>query len=223
MVSSSSKPLKKRSFPKDDAVDRDPKHVKWGTTRRPGTVVVSSTDVPAAVTKDVETAPVLALLLLSSSAYVIFLFSRLFFCTLRRLCFPRRGDEAQTEIMDSTGPLDCMIAKAAGTRSPGNGVHTEVVDVKEPTDRVITVVAVAVGKSHEDLLAEERGIMASFEALMKFSRQDLSSQASVESSSKLQHETEAIGSVCTALQQSGEKVARLRQELDDLDTHVENL
>ncbi|GAA0155884.1 hypothetical protein LIER_13507 [Lithospermum erythrorhizon] len=47
--------------------------------------------------------------------------------------------------------------------------------------------------------------------------------ASTESSSKLQHETKAIGSICTTLQHSKEKVARLRQELADLDTHVEDL
>ncbi|GAA0165887.1 hypothetical protein LIER_21173 [Lithospermum erythrorhizon] len=38
VISSSSKPLKKRYIPKDDPIDRDPKHAKWGTTRRPGPV-----------------------------------------------------------------------------------------------------------------------------------------------------------------------------------------
>ncbi|GAA0158967.1 hypothetical protein LIER_15863 [Lithospermum erythrorhizon] len=90
VVSSSSKSLKKHSLPEDDSVDRDPKHMKWGTTKRLGLVVVSSSNVPAAVTKDVETTTVYALLLLGSSAYVIVLFGLLFFCSLQRLSFPQR-------------------------------------------------------------------------------------------------------------------------------------
>ncbi|GAA0185107.1 hypothetical protein LIER_32395 [Lithospermum erythrorhizon] len=53
-VPSSSKPLKKYSLYAVDSVNRDPKHTKWGTTRRPGPIVVSSLDVPTAVTKDVD-------------------------------------------------------------------------------------------------------------------------------------------------------------------------
>ncbi|GAA0176470.1 hypothetical protein LIER_29455 [Lithospermum erythrorhizon] len=53
----SSKPLRKRSLPEDDPVDRDPKHAKWGNTRRPGHVVMFSPDAHIAVTKDVEATP----------------------------------------------------------------------------------------------------------------------------------------------------------------------
>ncbi|GAA0160227.1 hypothetical protein LIER_16828 [Lithospermum erythrorhizon] len=200
------------------------------------------------------------------------------------------GDEAQ-EIMDSTGPSECMITEKVVTGSQGNGAQTEVMDLEEPSDCLITKAAVAAvpvassstsvhriesilrdslraawselcsfveSKSQEDLLAEEGGIMASFEALTEFIRQDLSSQgeelkvvfsaardirgarcsvipsevhdrltaiqtALAESSSKLKHKTKAIGSVRTTLQQSEEKVARLRHELADLDTHLEDL
>ncbi|GAA0170582.1 hypothetical protein LIER_24810 [Lithospermum erythrorhizon] len=45
-VASSSKPLKKHSIPEDDLVDRDPKHAKWGSTRRPDPVLVLSPDAP---------------------------------------------------------------------------------------------------------------------------------------------------------------------------------
>ncbi|GAA0158966.1 hypothetical protein LIER_15862 [Lithospermum erythrorhizon] len=45
--------------------------------------------------------------------------------------------------MDSTGPLDYMIMEAAITGSLGNGAHTQVVDVEEPLDCVITKEAAA--------------------------------------------------------------------------------
>ncbi|GAA0169929.1 hypothetical protein LIER_24307 [Lithospermum erythrorhizon] len=107
------------------------------------------------------------------------------------------GDEAR-ELMDSMGPLDCVITAAAVTGSLGNRARTEVVDVEEPSDCVIMKAATAAvpaaslftsvhhiepilrdilrvawleffsfveGKSHEDLQAEEGGIMAPFRLL----------------------------------------------------------
>ncbi|GAA0185764.1 hypothetical protein LIER_33052 [Lithospermum erythrorhizon] len=59
-VPSSSKPLKKHSLLEDDLVDRDPKNVKWGSTRRLGPVIVSFPNAPIVVTKDVEETPELS-------------------------------------------------------------------------------------------------------------------------------------------------------------------
>ncbi|GAA0147005.1 hypothetical protein LIER_06812 [Lithospermum erythrorhizon] len=266
MISSLSKPFKKCSLPEDDSVDRDPKYSKRGTTRRPGPIVVSSSDVPAAITKDVKTAT-LAETVFSSDDEArteIMDSDESSDCMVAEVA--DSGDEAQ-EIMDSTRPLDCMIMETAVTGSPENGAQTEVVDVEEPSDCVIAKAVVVEGlaaslftgiqriesilrdnlrvswlelcsfveaKSHGDLLAEEGGIMASIEALTKDTqcsvvlsevrdRLTAIQTASVESASKPQHEAEAIGSVRIILQQFEEKTACLRQELADLDTHVEDL
>ncbi|GAA0173338.1 hypothetical protein LIER_26976 [Lithospermum erythrorhizon] len=178
-VPSSSKPLKKRSLHEDDSADRDPKHAKWSSTRRPGPVVVSSPDVHAAVTKDFE-------------------------ATLLSEIVPSLGAEAQTEVVDSKEPSDCMITEVPDIEASGDEAQTEVVDIKELLDCMITEVASAEvptgvqrtesilrdslkvasvelcsfveGNSHEALLVEEEGIMASFEAFTRFSIHDLSSQ-----------------------------------------------
>ncbi|GAA0169745.1 hypothetical protein LIER_40822 [Lithospermum erythrorhizon] len=52
VIPSVSKPLKKRSLPEDDSVDRDPKHAKWGSARRPDPVVVPSPNAPIVATPD---------------------------------------------------------------------------------------------------------------------------------------------------------------------------
>ncbi|GAA0150446.1 hypothetical protein LIER_09388 [Lithospermum erythrorhizon] len=108
----SSKPLKNHSLLEDDLVDRDPKHVTWGSTRRPGPVVVSSPNTPVVVTKDVEATPVIVFLLLSSSAYVIFFIDLSFLSQLSEIV-PSSGDEAQTEVVDIQELSDCMIMEAA--------------------------------------------------------------------------------------------------------------
>ncbi|GAA0139195.1 hypothetical protein LIER_00793 [Lithospermum erythrorhizon] len=144
------------------------------------------------------------------------------------------GDEVQ-EIMDVEEPSDCVMTKAADAGVPDASLFTGVQLIESILRDILMVAWLELcsfveGKSHEDLLAKEGGIMASFEAPTKFSLQDLSSQgeglkaifsascgvrdaqcsvvpsevhdrltaiqtASGESSSKLQHETEAIGSV----------------------------
>ncbi|GAA0165886.1 hypothetical protein LIER_21172 [Lithospermum erythrorhizon] len=150
-------------------------------------------------------------------------------------------DEAHVEVVDSAWPSDCMITKTYARGSQGDGAYTEVVDIEEPLDCVIMKAMVLVassftgvqhiesilrdslraawselcsfveGKSHEDLLAEEEGIIASFEALAEFSRHDFSSQC------------EGLKVVFSATHDSEEKVARLWQELADVDTHVKDL
>ncbi|GAA0153165.1 hypothetical protein LIER_43211 [Lithospermum erythrorhizon] len=109
MVSSSSKPLKKRSLHEDYSVDIDPKHVKWSTTRRPCLVVVSSSDVPDAVTKDVETITLTEIVISSEDEVWIEVLDsdESSDCMVTEVA--DSGDEAQMEIVDSTGPLDCMI------------------------------------------------------------------------------------------------------------------
>ncbi|GAA0155442.1 hypothetical protein LIER_13169 [Lithospermum erythrorhizon] len=117
--------LEKRSLPEDNSVDRNPKHKKWGITKRLGTIVVSSSDVLTAVTKDVETTT-LAETVLSSEDVVrteVLDSDEYTDCMVTEVA--DSGDEAHTEIMDSTGPLDCMIAEVAVTGSLGNGVHSE--------------------------------------------------------------------------------------------------
>ncbi|GAA0164426.1 hypothetical protein LIER_39780 [Lithospermum erythrorhizon] len=86
--SSSSKPLKKRSLREDESVDIDPKHAKWGTTRRPGLVVVSSADIFSTDTKDVETTT---------------------------LAEPTLSSEVRTEKVDSNESSDCMVTEVADT------------------------------------------------------------------------------------------------------------
>ncbi|GAA0186021.1 hypothetical protein LIER_33309 [Lithospermum erythrorhizon] len=221
-VPSSSKPLKKRSIPEDALVDRDPRHAKWGSTKRPDPIVVSSPDAPAAVTKDIEATPIV----------------------------PSSRDEAQVEVVDVPGPLDRMITEVADIEVPATSLPTGIQHIESILRdslkvALVELCSVVEGKSYEILLEEEQGIMASFEAFTRFSRQDLSSQdkelkvifpkaipvrdaqcrivlpevhdrfvvvrtASTESSSKFHHETEAIGSICTTLKQSEERAARLR-------------
>ncbi|GAA0169928.1 hypothetical protein LIER_24306 [Lithospermum erythrorhizon] len=225
IVSSSSKPLKKHSLPEDDLVDRDLKHAKWGTTRRPEamTEIVYSDESSDCIVTEVADL----------------------------------GDEAR-ELMDSMGPLDCVITAAAVTGSLGNRARTEVVDVEEPSDCVIMKAATAAVPAAslftsvhhiepilrdilrvaclQDLSSQGEGLKAIFSAARdvrdaqcsvvpsevhdRFTAIEI---ASGESSSKLQHETEAIGSVRTTLHQFEKKDARLRQELVDLDTHVEDV
>ncbi|GAA0162983.1 hypothetical protein LIER_18962 [Lithospermum erythrorhizon] len=108
MVSSSSKPLKKLSLPKDDLVHRDPKHAKWGITRRPGPVIVSPSDVPAAITKDVETATVLTS---SELFYICDLFIQSYF--LLQLAETVLSSEAHTEVVESDESSDCMVIVVA--------------------------------------------------------------------------------------------------------------
>ncbi|GAA0187308.1 hypothetical protein LIER_34596 [Lithospermum erythrorhizon] len=201
-------------------------NAKWGTTRRPGPVVVSLSDVPATITKDVETYMLVETILSSKDEARTEIVDSDVSSDCKVTEVADSGDEAH-EIIDSTVPLDCMIMEAAITGFTGNEAQTEAVDVQEPSDCVITK-AVAVAVPGASLFTGERH-HGSFEALTKFRRQDLSSQgeelktASVKSSSKLQHETEAIDSVRTTLQHFEEKAAGLRQELADLDTHVEDL
>ncbi|GAA0175304.1 hypothetical protein LIER_28499 [Lithospermum erythrorhizon] len=249
-----SKPLKKCSLPEDDSVDRDPKHAKWGTTRRPSLVVVSSPAVVATITKDAK------VIVLSEIV-------------------PPSEDEVRTEVVDSDEPSDCMVTgtTVVDVEEPSDCMITEAAAIAvfdaflfTGVQRIESILRGSLraawaelcsfveGKSHKNLLAEEGGIMASFEALTKFSRQDLSRQgkelkvvfsaardvrdaqcsvvpsevrdrltsirtASGESSSKLQHETEASGSVRTSLQQTEEGAIRLRQEFTELDVLMEDL
>ncbi|GAA0160979.1 hypothetical protein LIER_17406 [Lithospermum erythrorhizon] len=120
-VPSSSKPFKKRSLPEDDSVDRDPKHANWGSCRRPGHVAGSSPDVLATVTKHVETTLVLVLILPK--------------------IVPSSGVEAQTEVVDSEEPLDCIITAVDDIEASKDEAQTEVVDIKEPSDHLIMKVA----------------------------------------------------------------------------------
>ncbi|GAA0143697.1 hypothetical protein LIER_04315 [Lithospermum erythrorhizon] len=197
MVSLSSKPLKRWSPPKDDSVGIDPKHAKWGTTRRAETVLSSK-----ARTEIVDSDE-------SSD------------CMVTEVA--DSGDDA-LEIMDSTGPLDCMITEAAVTGSSGNGAQTGVVDVDEPSDCVITMAVDAVVAAAFLFTGIQRIESILRDRLRVSWSEDCSFvEASGESSFKLQHETEAIGSVRTTLHQFEEKAARLRQELADLDTNVEDL
>ncbi|GAA0147465.1 hypothetical protein LIER_07154 [Lithospermum erythrorhizon] len=68
-------------------------------------------NIPATVTKDVQTATNAETMLSS---------------------------EARTEIVDSDKSSDCMVTEEVVTGSPGNGAQAGVVDVEEPSDCVIT-------------------------------------------------------------------------------------
>ncbi|GAA0160165.1 hypothetical protein LIER_16781 [Lithospermum erythrorhizon] len=231
VIPSSSKPLKKCSLTEDDSVDRDPKHAKWLSTRRPSPV-----------------ARTFLLRLPRMSKWPCF----------RRLCHTRgmrlgqrmwidepsnieaSGEEAQTEVVDNEGQSDCMITEVVDVVGPAAPLPTGVqciVSILRDSLKAAwgELFSFVVDKLPETLLVEEEGIMDSFEVLTRSSRQDLSSQgekpkavfskarlvvdarcsvvppevhdrfiaiqiASVESSSKLQHKTEAIGSVCITLQ-----------------------
>ncbi|GAA0170583.1 hypothetical protein LIER_24811 [Lithospermum erythrorhizon] len=156
-----------------------------------------------------------------------------------------------------------MIAEVANVEIPATPLFAGVQHIESIFRDSLKVAwaelcSLVEGRSYEALLVEEEGIMASFEALTRFSRQDWSSQGeelkaifskarhvreaqcsvvppgvhdrlavvmttSTESSSKLHHETKAIGSVRTSLQQYKDRAARLRHELSELDIHVEDL
>ncbi|GAA0163287.1 hypothetical protein LIER_19187 [Lithospermum erythrorhizon] len=176
-----------------------------GTTRRPDLVVASSPAVATAVTKDAE-ATVLSEIVPSSEDEAqteVVDSDEPSDCVITELAdIEASGDAAQNEIVEPSG---CMIAEAVVIETSRDGAHTTVVDIEEPvvcmTTEVVVVTVPATGvqriesilrdslrvawvelcsfvegKSYEDLLVEEEGIMASFEALMRFSMQDLSSQ-----------------------------------------------
>ncbi|GAA0174860.1 hypothetical protein LIER_41804 [Lithospermum erythrorhizon] len=161
---------------------------------------MSSSDVPATVTKDVETATLAEAVLSIGDEDRTEIMDESSGCMVTEVADSE--DEAHVEVVDSAGPSDCMITKTSIPGSQGDGAQTEL-----GTLRSLRIVdarcAVVPTKVHDRLTAIQT--------------------ASAESSSKLQHETKAIGSVRTTLQQSEEKVVRLRQELADLDTHVEDL
>ncbi|GAA0165871.1 hypothetical protein LIER_21161 [Lithospermum erythrorhizon] len=261
MVPSSSKPLKKCSLPEEDSVDRYPKYAKWGSTRGPGHVIVSSPDAPITVTNDVEATPILLSEILPSSrdeAQTEVVDTEEFsYCMIKEAAdIEASGDEAQTEIVDIEEPLDCMTTEVANIEVPVASLPIGVQLIKSILRDSLTVAWVELcsfveGKSHEALLVEKEGIMACFEALTRFRSQVEELKAvfskalyirdapcnivlpkaydrlaavrtdSAESSSKLQHETKALDSVRNTLQQSEERAACLRQELTELDTHVE--
>ncbi|GAA0155883.1 hypothetical protein LIER_13506 [Lithospermum erythrorhizon] len=143
VVFASSKPLKKRSLTEDDQVDKNPKHANWGTTRRPGPVDVSYSDVPGTVTKHAEIA-ILADAVLSSGdedRTEIVDSDESSDCMVIEVADSK--NEAHVKIVDSAGPLDRMITETAVPGSQGNGAQTEVVDVGEPLNCVIMKAAVA--------------------------------------------------------------------------------
>ncbi|GAA0176469.1 hypothetical protein LIER_29454 [Lithospermum erythrorhizon] len=90
-------------------------------------------------------------------------------------------DEAQTEVVDIEEPSDCMTVEA-------NDVEIFVVLLFAGVQHIESIFrdilkvswaelcSLVEDKSYETLLAEEEGIMASFQTLKTFSRQDLSSQ-----------------------------------------------
>ncbi|GAA0155691.1 hypothetical protein LIER_13364 [Lithospermum erythrorhizon] len=202
LVPLSSKPLKKRSVPEGDAVDKDPKHAKWGNTRRPDPIVVLLPDAPVLAIEDIV---------------------------------PSSEDEAHAEVVDIEEPSDCMITEVASVESSFAGVQCiESIfrdSLKVSWEELCSLVE---DRSYEILLSDEEGTMASFQTLKRFSRQDVSSQDEqlavvfskahyIRDAQCSLYETEDIGSVRTTLQQSEERASRLRQELTELDIHLEDL
>ncbi|GAA0182559.1 hypothetical protein LIER_30388 [Lithospermum erythrorhizon] len=145
VVPSSLKPLKKHSLPEGDLMDKDPKHSKWGSTRRPGFVIVSSPDVTATVTNDVK-AP-----------------------TLSEIA-PSLGDEVHTEVVDYGEFLNCMITEVADVKASRDEAQTEHIEsiLRDSLKVAWAELCLFVeDMSYKALLAEEHDIMASFETLTR--------------------------------------------------------
>ncbi|GAA0180981.1 hypothetical protein LIER_30183 [Lithospermum erythrorhizon] len=237
-VPSFSKPLKKDSLLEDDSVDRNPKYAKWGSTRRSGLVIMSSPDGHVTVTKD------LSEIVLSSGDEAqteVVDYEEPSDCMITEVVdIEASTDEAQTEVLDIGEPSDSMLTEVADAEVPVSPLPTGVQRIESILKDSLKVAwmdlcSFVEGKSHKTLLVEEEGIMASFEALTRFNRQNLLSQgeelklfsskarhvrdarhgvvppmvhdkvmaiwaASTASSSKLQHEMEATGSIRTTLQ-----------------------